>query len=155
VHFVNSKATSSDAIPLLFLHGWPGSFMEVMKALPALNEAGFNVVAPSLLGYGFSTYPDEAGFNHRKHAEVLNALMLRLGYDEYVVQGGDWGSEIARTLGLLHPEHVKAVHQNMVRPHHPCLEAGAKFHRWQWQSQTSRMESPNTPRANGIVSTEH
>jgi pimeloyl-ACP methyl ester carboxylesterase len=89
VHFVNSKATSSDAIPLLFLHGWPGSFMEVMKALPALNEAGFNVVAPSLPGYGFSTYPDEAGFDHRKHAEVLNALMLRLGYDEYVVQGGD------------------------------------------------------------------
>jgi pimeloyl-ACP methyl ester carboxylesterase len=94
VHFVHSKATSSDAIPLLFLHGWPGSFVEVMKALPALNEAGFNVVAPSLPEYGFSTYPDEAGFDHRKHAEVLNALMLRLEYDEYVVQGGDWAPKL-------------------------------------------------------------
>ena len=120
IHFVHSKASSSDSkptIPLLFIHGWPGSFIEVMKILPMLNENGFDVVAPSLPGYGFSSYPDKAGFKHDHHAEVFHKLMHDvLGYkDGYVVQGGDWGHYIARCVGILYPKHCRAVHLNMVR----------------------------------------
>jgi pimeloyl-ACP methyl ester carboxylesterase len=98
----------------LFVHGWPGSFLEITKGLALLNDAGFDVVAPSLPGYGFSSYTEKKGFDLRRHAEVLNRLMLKLGYERYVVQGGDWGSWITRTLGLLYPQHVSALHLNMV-----------------------------------------
>lgn len=115
VHFVYSKSTADGAIPLLFLHGWPGSFLEIAKGLPLLNERGFDVVAPSLPGYGFSSYTRKRGFDHRQHAEVMDKLMVRLGYEWYVVQGGDWGSAITHAMGILYPERVKALHQNMVR----------------------------------------
>ena len=115
IHFVHSKSSESNTIPLLFLHGWPGSFAEIYKAMPELNKAGFTVVAPSLPGYGFSSYPDKAGFKHIHHAEVMHKLMQRLGYNQYVVQGGDWGAFIVRCLAIMYPDSVKAVHQNMVR----------------------------------------
>ena len=85
LHFVHSLSSSSNAIPLLFLHGWPGSFQEVSKALPNLNAAGFHVPAPSLPGFGFSSCPDKAGFTIRLIAEVMHILMLRLHYRDYVV----------------------------------------------------------------------
>jgi pimeloyl-ACP methyl ester carboxylesterase len=115
IHFVHSKTSARDTvIPLLFLHGWPGSFLEVQRLLPLLNHAGFDVVAPSLPGYGFSSYPTKAGFKHKHHARTLHKLMVRLGYDQYAVQGGDWGSDIARTMGRMFPTHIRALHQNMV-----------------------------------------
>ncbi|KAL8350794.1 hypothetical protein RB601_000979 [Gaeumannomyces tritici] len=117
VHFVHARAAPSaragGAIPLLFLHGWPGSFMEVQPMLPTLLEAGFDVVAPSLPGYGFSSYPRQAGFNVAHHATAFDAVMGRLGYGQYVVQGGDWGSLVARALTLSYPSRVKALHLNM------------------------------------------
>ena len=100
------------AIPILFVHGWPGSFYEVSKILPKLVDAGFDVVAPSLPGYGFSSYTDKAGFKLVQHAETLHKLMQKLGYEKYVVQGGDWGHFIARNMAILYPEHVQAVHLN-------------------------------------------
>ncbi|KAL8878326.1 MAG: hypothetical protein Q9198_003837 [Flavoplaca austrocitrina] len=97
LHFLHSpSASSKTAVPLLFIHGWPGSFAEVTKILPILDEAGFNVVAPSLPGYGFSQCPEEPGFKNKHDAEALHQLMLKLGYDR------------------LYPEHVKAVHTNHV-----------------------------------------
>lgn len=115
LHFLHSPSTSTTtAVPLLFIHGWPGSFAEVTKILPILNQAGFDVVAPSLPGYGFSQCPDKPGFKNKHDAEALHQLMLKLGYNRYVVQGGDWGSDIARLMGRLYPEHVKAVHINHV-----------------------------------------
>ena len=114
IHFMHSKSSEATAIPLLFVHGWPGSFAEVEKILPELNTAGFHVVAPSLAGYGFSSYTDKKGFKHPQHAEVMHKIMLRLGYDKYVVQGGDWGSFMVRSIALMYPEHVKAMHVNMV-----------------------------------------
>jgi len=115
IHFVHSYAyAEQQTIPILFLHGWPGSFVEVQKVLPLLNQGGIDVVAPSLPGYGFSSYPTKAGFKHRHHAEILHKLMLRLGYEQYAIQGGDWGSDIARTIAVMFPTHVKALHQNMV-----------------------------------------
>ncbi|KAL8834903.1 MAG: hypothetical protein Q9170_003545 [Blastenia crenularia] len=123
MHFVHSLSTSIDPVPLLFIHGWPGSFAEVTKIMPLLNNAGFHVVAPSLPGYGFSQCPDEPGFTNEHDAMALHQIMLQLGYTRYMVQGGDWGSDIARNLGRLYHDHVFAVHINhinlitMPKPH--------------------------------------
>ena len=124
MHFVHSKSSKAEALPLLFVHGWPGSFAEVEKILPKLNDAGFHVVAPSLPGYGFSSYTSKKGFKHPQHAEALHKVMLVLGYDNYFVQGGDWGSYMVRSMALKYPEHVKALHCNMVCliPHKPDIE---------------------------------
>ncbi|TFK97446.1 Alpha/Beta hydrolase protein [Pterulicium gracile] len=120
IHFVHKKSERVDAIPLLFLHGWPGCFLEVSKILPLLtapaseHEPAFHVVAPSLPGYGFSQGPGKKGFALDKFAETFNKLMLSLGYDEYATQGGDWGSFISRRMALLYgPKHVKAWHVNL------------------------------------------
>ena len=114
IHFVHAQSTSPGARPLLFVHGWPGSFAEVRKIVPLLNKGGFHVVAPSLPGYGFSSDPGEAGFKHEQDAEVMHKVMRKLGYERYYVQGGDWGSDIVRTCGRRYPEHVLAVHINHV-----------------------------------------
>lgn len=118
VHFVHAKpadpAAAGPATPLLFLHGWPGSFIEVQEVLPRLLAAGFHVVAPSLVGFGFSGYPRQAGFRMTHQAEVMNRLMARLGYGSYLVQGGDWGSFLGRIMAIRYPEHVKALHLNVL-----------------------------------------
>ncbi|KAI1469322.1 epoxide hydrolase 1 [Daldinia caldariorum] len=118
VHFVHAKSERKDAIPLLFCHGWPGSFLEVIKILPLLtakageDEPAFHVVAPSLPNFGFSQGTSKPGFGILQHAEVCHKLMLRLGYGRYATQGGDWGSPITRAMGALYPDHVVASHLN-------------------------------------------
>ena len=114
MHFMHSTSSAADAVPLLFTHGWPGSFAEVTKILPILDKAGFHVVAPSLPGYGFSSCPEKAGFTNEQDAEAVHKIMLKLGYSRYVVQGGDWGSDVARNLGRKYPEQVRAVHINHI-----------------------------------------
>ncbi|THH14876.1 hypothetical protein EW146_g5528 [Bondarzewia mesenterica] len=96
VHFVHQKSEVEGAIPLLFVHGWPGNFIEVRKVLPLLtsssaDQPSFHVVALSLPGYGFSEAPSKKGFTGPQYAELGNKLMIALGYNEYVTQGGDWG----------------------------------------------------------------
>ena len=120
IHFVHSKSSNANAIPLLFLHGWPGSFVEAYKILNPLNEAGFDVVAPSLPGYGFSSYTNKPGFKQDQHAETFHKLMQRLGYEKYVVQGGDWGSVLARAMAILYSDSIQAIHINILlmdKPH--------------------------------------
>ncbi|CCM06512.1 uncharacterized protein FIBRA_08784 [Fibroporia radiculosa] len=118
IHYVHQKSEVKNAVPLLFLHGWPGHFLEVQKLLPILTAASpdhpsFHVVAPSLPGYGFSEAPAKPGFCGAQYAKVANKLMIALGYKEYVVQGGDWGSFIARTLAHMYGhKSVKAWHTN-------------------------------------------
>ncbi|KAH7913935.1 Alpha/Beta hydrolase protein [Hygrophoropsis aurantiaca] len=118
IHFVHQKSTVVDAVPLLFVHGWPGSFLEVRKILPLLTATSpehpsFHVVALSLPGYGFSEAPHQKGFGIEQYAEVGNKLMLALGYNEYVTQGGDWGYVITRVIGNLYGgKHSKAWHTN-------------------------------------------
>jgi pimeloyl-ACP methyl ester carboxylesterase len=116
IHFVHSSSSVPNAVPLLFVHGWPSSFAEIQRALPALNKAGFHVVAPSLPGYGFSAYPKKAGFKYFHHAELMHKVMSKLGYEQYAVQGGDWGAIIVRCMALKYPGSIKAVHTNMVVP---------------------------------------
>ncbi|CAF9921119.1 hypothetical protein IMSHALPRED_005087 [Imshaugia aleurites] len=126
IHFVYQKSNVEGAIPLLFSHGWPGSFIEVTKILPFLANGGketpaFHVVAPSLPNYGFSAGTKKKGFGLPQYAETCHKLMLKLGYDKYVTQGGDWGCMITRIMGLLYPQHVMASHINMVRGHAPSF----------------------------------
>jgi pimeloyl-ACP methyl ester carboxylesterase len=101
----------------------PGSFLEVKKILPMLkgstNTPAFHVVAPSLPNFGFSSGVRRPGFNLEKYAEICHKLMLQLGYNEYVTQGGDWGFYITRVIGLCYPEHCKASHINMIRATKP------------------------------------
>ncbi|KAF7196640.1 putative epoxide hydrolase [Pseudocercospora fuligena] len=116
MHFVHQKSDVPGAIPLLFVHGWPGSFLEVTKMLPLLKggdgKPAFHVVAPSLPNYGFSGPALKRGFNVARYAEACHKVMLALGYNEYVTQGGDWGFLITRALGHLYPKNVKASHIN-------------------------------------------
>jgi hypothetical protein len=89
--------------------------MEVLPILPLLAKSGgpaFHIVAPSLPNYGFSEGPKKRGFAAAQYAETCHKLMLSLGYNEYVTQGGDWGFYITRAIGLLYPEHCKASHIN-------------------------------------------
>ncbi|KAJ5925606.1 hypothetical protein N7454_008245 [Penicillium verhagenii] len=118
IHFVYQISPVKDAIPLLFSHGWPGSFIEVTKLLPMLQGDGshpaFHVVAPSLPNFGFSSGVTKRGFGWAQYAETFHKLMLKLGYSKYVTQGGDLGYWITRSMGLLYPEHCKASHVNMI-----------------------------------------
>ncbi|KAI0300685.1 alpha/beta-hydrolase [Multifurca ochricompacta] len=121
VHYVHKRSEVDGAIPLLFVHGWPGSIIEVTKILPLLtaNEPGhpsFHVVAPSLPGFAWSQGASNRGFREKQYTELLNKLMLSLGYSEYVTQGGDWGRYLTRVLAFEHaPKHVKALHTNFAR----------------------------------------
>ncbi|VDB88840.1 unnamed protein product [Peniophora sp. CBMAI 1063] len=126
LHYVHQRSQRSNAIPLLFVHGWPGSFLEVEKILPLLTaptdeEApAFHVVAPSLPGFGFSEGPHQPGFHHAQMAEICHNLMLALGYEQYVTQGGDVGRRVTQVLASVYaPKHVKAWHTNMGHPAEP------------------------------------
>ncbi|KAK0468866.1 Alpha/Beta hydrolase protein [Armillaria novae-zelandiae] len=129
IHYVHKKSEVEGAVPLLFVHGWPGSFIEVRKILPLLTASSsehpsFHVVALSLPGYGFSEASKKQNFKLAQYAEVANKLMLALGYNEYVTQGGDWGSFITRTIAHVYGgRHSKAWHTNMPWPwsHPPTI----------------------------------
>ncbi|KAL8726827.1 MAG: hypothetical protein Q9166_006443 [cf. Caloplaca sp. 2 TL-2023] len=126
IHFVHQPSSVENAIPLLFVHGWPGSFLEVTKILPLLADVkdgapAFHIVAPSLPNFGFSGGVKKRGFSLSQYAEACHNLMLKLGYSEYVTQGGDWGTWITRTIGLLYPDACKASHINMVAANPPSV----------------------------------
>ncbi|OTB07988.1 hypothetical protein M426DRAFT_317495 [Hypoxylon sp. CI-4A] len=119
IHFIHVRSEVQGAIPLLFIHGWPGHFQEVLKVLKPLTEGGdgvkypaFDIVAPSLPNFGFSEGTKKRGFAMEQYAETMNKLMLKLGYNEYVTQGGDWGCHISRALAHIYPKYCKATHLN-------------------------------------------
>lgn len=95
IHFLHRKSEVKNAIPLLFVHGWPGSFLEATKILDKLPGSGdhpsFHVVAISLPNFGFSEGSKKKGFAIEQYAETCHKLMLKLGYEQYATQGGDWG----------------------------------------------------------------
>ncbi len=133
IHFVHQQSTSPHALPLLLIHGWPGSFWEMSRVLPLLTEPekhggdpadAFHVVVPSLPGYGFSDRPTAEGMNGPAIASLFAKLMKRLGYSKFIVQGGDWGATIATWLGLHHPNNVMAIHLNYIPgSYRPFVEA--------------------------------
>ncbi|KID89492.1 epoxide hydrolase 1 [Metarhizium guizhouense ARSEF 977] len=123
VHFVHKQSPRPGSIPLLFCHGWPGHFAEVAKILPLLTDAqdgpSFHVVAPSLPNFGFSEGVRKKGFSIPQYAETLHKVMLSLGYNKYVTQGGDWGYIITRLIGLQYPSSCLASHVNFIRAQNP------------------------------------
>ncbi|KAK4507477.1 hypothetical protein PRZ48_001212 [Zasmidium cellare] len=125
IHYLHQPSENPDAIPLLFVHGWPGSYIEVTKILPLLRQSNqgvsFHVVAPSLPNFGWSEGAKNTGFGLAQYAEVCDQLMQSLGYKTYVTQGGDWGFFITRTIGLRYPQRCLASHVNMVRASKPTF----------------------------------
>jgi pimeloyl-ACP methyl ester carboxylesterase len=118
VHFVHARSPRADAIPLLLIHGWPGTpadFLTMTGQLTDPGEAGtpaFHLVIPSLPGHGFSGPVTEPGWNDGRVAAALAELMSRLGYDRYGVHGGDHGAFLAPRIGRDHAGHVLGVHVN-------------------------------------------
>ncbi|KKP06361.1 hypothetical protein THAR02_01509 [Trichoderma harzianum] len=126
IHFIHQKSSRPNSIPLLFVHGWPGSIVEVTKIIQSLSEPkgddvpSFHVVAPSLPNFGFSDKVTKKAFGLKQYAETMHKVMLKLGYDKYVTQGGDWGYMVTRAISLRYPDHCLAVHVN-VMPARPTL----------------------------------
>lgn len=118
LHFVHHRSPRQDAIPLLFIHGWPGSFLEVSKLLEPLtnprdNAPAFHVVAPSIPGFAFSPAPTAPGLGLIEVGAAFHQLMGQLGYTRYVIQGGDFGSHTARYMSTLFPESVTSILCNL------------------------------------------
>ncbi|SDR56848.1 Pimeloyl-ACP methyl ester carboxylesterase [Rhizobiales bacterium GAS113] len=123
IHFVHAKAKGGAGLPLVLTHGWPGSFAEFAKLIPMLTdpaahggEAGdaFDVVVPSLPGYGFSDRPTRLGYDPSRIADLWAALMMELGYRRFAAQGGDWGAAVTTALGLRHQERLIGLHFNYI-----------------------------------------
>ena len=122
IHFVHARSPHADAMPLLLVHGWPGSIVEFLDVIPRLTdpenfggraEDAFHVIAPSLPGYGFSEPPRTRGWDPVRIARAFIELMHRLEYPSYGAQGGDWGAQVVTRLGALDPQHCAAIHLNM------------------------------------------
>jgi pimeloyl-ACP methyl ester carboxylesterase len=123
VHFVHVRGKGPAPLPLIITHGWPGSFVEMIKLIPLLTdpaahggkaEDAFDVIVPSLPGYGFSDRPLKGGMDPKKIAALWARLMQELGYKRFGAQGGDWGSAISIALGLDHAESLIGIHLNYI-----------------------------------------
>lgn len=110
IHFIHEK---SGRPPLVLLHGWPGSFLEFLRVIPLIKDS-FEVIVPSLPGYGFSDPPFVSGTSNRQIAAQICDLMTLLGYDHFAVQGGDWGAGISTWIARDHPERLTAMHLNYI-----------------------------------------
>lgn len=117
IHFLHIKGKGNKSIPLIITHGWPGSFIEMMKLIPLLtnNEnLSFDLVIPSIIGFGFSDKVTQPGCDSAFVANLWNKLMSELGYKKYGAQGGDIGSGISTWLSLNHPENIIGLHLNYI-----------------------------------------
>ncbi len=123
LHFLHARSPEKGAVPLVLVHGWPGSVVEFLEVLGPLSDPAshggdpadaFHVVAPSLPGYGFSGPTTEASWDSRRIAGAFAELMSRLGYERFGAQGGDWGSMVCSQLALIEPKRLLGLHLNMV-----------------------------------------
>jgi len=122
IHFLHVRSPETTALPLILSHGWPGSTVEFMEVIGPLTDPvahggnasdAFHVVAPSLPGFGFSSKPARAGWGVGRIATAWDELMVRLDYDRFVAQGGDWGSLITTIIGAQDLGHCAGIHVNM------------------------------------------
>ena len=123
VHFLHVRSEHENAVPLVLTHGWPGSIVEFLEVIGPLTDPtahggdsadAFHVVVPSLPGYGFSAKPASPGWGVQATAKAWARLMVRLGYDRYGAQGGDWGAMVTTSIAQQDPDHVMGIHLNMV-----------------------------------------
>jgi pimeloyl-ACP methyl ester carboxylesterase len=134
IHFIHVRSKNANALPLLITHGWPGSILEQLKIIDPLTNPtahggtaadAFDVVIPSMPGYGFSGKPTATGWDpaHIARAEIV--LMKRLGYTKFVAQGGDWGALITDLIGVQAPPELLAIHTNMPGAVPPDIDKAA------------------------------
>jgi epoxide hydrolase len=121
IHYIHVRSRNPNAMPLILTHGWPGSIVEFLKLIAPLTdpvafggnvEDSFDVVIPSLPGFGFSGKPTDTGWTVIRIATAWTELMKRLGYTTWAAQGGDWGSAVTTTLGAMRPEGLLGIHLN-------------------------------------------
>ena len=122
VHFIHVRSPEENALPMIITHGWPGSVIELLNVIDPLSnptahgasaEDAFHLVVPSIPGYGFSGKPTETGWGPERIGRAWDVLMKRLGYPQYVAQGGDWGAIIVDAMGVRAPEGLLGIHTNM------------------------------------------
>jgi pimeloyl-ACP methyl ester carboxylesterase len=121
IHFIHARSQHEDALPLIVNHGWPGSIIEQLKIIDRLTDPtahggsaadAFDVVIPSMPGYGFSGKPTSTGWGPERMGRAWDVLMKRLGYSRYVAQGGDWGAFIVDLMGVQELPGLLAIHTN-------------------------------------------
>ena len=136
IHFIQERGKGPSPMPLVITHGWPGSVFEMYKIIPLLTDPGshggdpadsFDVVAPSMPGYGFSDHPSQRGMHVLRISDLWAKLMTQgLAYDRFGAHGGDWGASVTAYLGLAYPQNLIGIHvTSMVRPA-PYLGPGAR-----------------------------
>lgn len=149
LHFIHEKGKGLNATPLLLIHGYPDSFVRFLKILPLLtapdeNGNSFDVIVPSIPGYGFSGKPDKPGMDSKAIAALFAELVTKeLGYDKFIAHGGDWGGSISEQLALYHPKHLIGVHltdlpfgHTLEEPEEPSTDEKKFFQEIQQWQQT-------------------
>ena len=134
IHFIHVRSKHENALPLIVTHGWPGSVIEQLKIIGPLSDPtahggsasdAFDLVIPSLPGYGFSGKPSAPGWGPERIARAWAVLMSRLGYTQYVAQGGDWGAVIVDLMGVQAPPGLLGIHTNMAGAVPPEIDKAA------------------------------
>lgn len=136
IHFIHERGRGPNPIPLIITHGWPSTFFEMHKIIPMLADPAryggdpadsFDVIAPSLPGYGFSDNPQQRGMSYSKIGDLWAQLMTKaLGYRRFGAQGGDWGAGVTARLGFAHPDSVIGIHVTSVTPAMPYRGPGSR-----------------------------
>ena len=126
IHFIHHMGSGNTTIPVMLIHGWPDSFVRFLQIIPLLTKAddrgiSFDVIVPSLPGFGFSDRAKKAGMSPKKIAGLLTDLMNKLGYEKFMVHGGDWGSIIAEQIGLYHSSALLGLHLTDVPTLHSVM----------------------------------
>ena len=130
IHFMHIKSPEKNAIPLIITHGWPGSFLEMMKLIPQLTQSGipFDLIIPSIPGFGFSQKINAPGCNHWFIADLWATLIKELGHKKVIAQGGDFGAGISTALALKYPDLLSGLHLNYIHSAYlPYLKPGEEF----------------------------
>ena len=137
IHFIHVRSKNPNALPIIITHGWPGSIIEQLKIIDPLTnptahggkaEDSFDVVIPSLPGYGFSGKPTAPGWQPVRIARAWETLMQRLGYTQYVAQGGDWGNAVSEVMALQQPQGLLGIHTNMAATVPANISKALAFH---------------------------
>ena len=131
IHFLHIKGKGEKSVPIILTHGWPSSFLEMLKIIPLLTEnenMSFDLIIPSMMGYGFSQKITQPGCNVTFMADLWHKLMTELGYEKYGVHGGDFGSGVSTALAMKYPENVTGLHLNYIPGNYvPVLEENEEF----------------------------